>query len=619
MAPKSVDAHVAGLLTKQGLNKDGFELLHDYAPRSRGKEHSPYARFYKDRKSNKRVMVVSILPHVTADGHKIECGWIRTDGKYLSKTNLFSAIVDGTQIKVTALSDQPSGSKQGDFVQWNPQLYLDNVEQTRGKPTLLTTDPINADYSENTLEWDYGICKRRIRIIEGRIRERWVFTSNPHGEVKIKHNHTGALTLKMGVFKISDDVELVPASVFGRAQYPFEVAASPETFYPDPHVESTSVDGAVLYQQNNTAWSTLRNGAGSGVDDDQANGEIIKFTTGTTLFYNIWRSIFLFDTSGLPDDAAISAATFSVRGYYKDDFNSATPDINVYKSTPFSNIALQADDYVDIGTVALSSVITYGSWNTAGYNDFALNDVDTDDFGYIKKTAGDPITKLGCRNANYDVALTTPPSGGSDKTSRLNGYFSEQGGGSQPKLVVTYTEITNVEITVPLADTVNGATLVPTFVRDMSFAVPLASTVNGAVLTPVLTIEPTINVPLADTINGAVIVPTFVLDMKPTVPLADTVNSAGIAPAMALDTKFAVPLADTINGATLTPTFVRDTKVTVPLATTAIVAISPAIQPHRPWVINRSGLDDDYDTTHTRSGLDDDYSAVRPRSGKSSY
>ncbi len=180
-------------------------------------------------------------------------------------------------------------------------------------------------------------------------------------------------------------------------------------------------------------------------------------------------------------------------------------------------------------------------------------------------------------------------------------------------------EATHVEITVPLADTVNGATLVPTFVRDMSFAVPLASTLNGAVLTPVVAIEPIINVPLA-TIDCAGIIPTMVRDMKPAIPLADTVNGAVIAPAMALDTKFAVPLADTINGATLTPTFVRDTKVTVPLATTtAIVAISPAIQPPRPWVINRSGLDDDYDTTHTRSGLDDDYGAVRPRSGKSSY
>ena len=184
----------------------------------------------------------------------------------------------------------------------------------------------------------------------------------------------------------------------------------------------------------------------------------------------------------------------------------------------------------------------------------------------------------------------------------------------------TPSEATHMLIDVPLADTVNGATLVPTFVRDMSFAVPLASTVNGAVLTPVLTIEPTINVPLADTINGAVIAPTFVLDMKPAIPLADTINGAGIVPALVLDMIFAIPLADTVNGATLVPTFVRDTKVTIPLATTiAIVAISPAIQPPRPWVINRSGLDDDYDTTRTRSGLDDDYGAVRPRSGKSSY
>ncbi len=177
----------------------------------------------------------------------------------------------------------------------------------------------------------------------------------------------------------------------------------------------------------------------------------------------------------------------------------------------------------------------------------------------------------------------------------------------------------DILIDVPLADTVNGAGIVPAFVRDMSFAVPLAGTVNAVGVVPVIAIEPIINVPLA-TIDCAGIIPTMVRDMKPAIPLADTVNGAGIVPALVLDMIFAIPLADTINGAVIAPTLAIGSNLAVPLATTiAIVAISPAIQPPRPWVISRSGLDDDYDTTHTRLGLDDDYSAVRPRSGKSSY
>ena len=134
------DTHLIDLLKKQGIDKDYVELSQDYAPRSLGKEHSPYARFYKDRKSNKKVMVVSILPHVTADGHKIECGWLPIGNKYHSKINLFKAIVRGRQIKVTTLSDQPDGRKKNDSVTWNPQLFLNGIEQSHGNVTLLQMD-----------------------------------------------------------------------------------------------------------------------------------------------------------------------------------------------------------------------------------------------------------------------------------------------------------------------------------------------------------------------------------------------------------------------------------------------------------------------------------------------
>lgn len=445
---KVTDVHLAELLTKQGIDKDYMELFHDYAPRSKGKEYSPYARFYKDRKSNKRVMVVSVLPHCTADGHKIECGWYLSGGKYYSKANLFSAIIDGKQIKVTCLSDQPHGAKKNDWVQWNPQLFLNNVEQTCGEATLLTTDPINAGYFENTLEWDYGICKRRIRIIEGRIREKWVFASNPNGEIRIKHNHIGNYRLRLLSYKVNDDEELIPPSVFNEAEYPFEVMASPETFHPDPHVENTSVDGSVnqhQYVSPGDTWGDIRDGAGNGFVDATAT-DLVGVTAFNAIgdkWRNLSRLIILFDTSGLPDLAEISGAVFSLYGQTKLDALSITPNINVYKSTPFSNIALQNDDFVDVGAVALCATpITYAGWDTAGYNNFTLLDVDTDDFGYIPV---DGVTKLGCRNVNYDVA-DIEPNWIQGQTSWLIAYMAEQGNTTKdPKLVVTYTAPTHYE------------------------------------------------------------------------------------------------------------------------------------------------------------------------------
>lgn len=439
---KKPNAHLASLLVKQGMDKDYVELWHDYAPRSRGKEYSPYARFYKDRKSNKRVMVVSILPHCTADGRKIECGWLFAGGKYYSKANLFSAIVDGKQIQVTALSDQPHGAKKNDRVTWQPQLFLNGIEQTCGEATLLTTDPINAGYFENTIEWDYGICKRRIRIIEGRIREKWLFAENPNGEVRIKHNHTGNYRLRLLTCKINDDEELIPAPVFDEAEYPLEVMASPETFYPDPHVEDTSVDGQVTHKGSQLAWATIVAGVGTEANDTAASAGYVLFYSDPTSGWNeLSRAICLFNTDGLPNDVNVTGVVLSIYGSDKADGNSCAPAINVYSSDPASNVALVGGDFDSLGTEALASAIAHAAFNIAGYNNFTLIDVNSDNFAtnadgtYINKEG---VTKLGLRDSLYDVTGDDPNRVGGQYTY-LSAYFADQGGTTRdPKLVVTY-------------------------------------------------------------------------------------------------------------------------------------------------------------------------------------
>ena len=213
------DSAVLRELAKQGIDKDFVEFYQDYSPcfdpvtREYRKEHSPCAKFYRDLKSNKRFMVTSALPKITADGTKIEVGWFLSDGKYCSKPNNFLAVVDKKRITVTCLADQVSGTKKDDSATWQPQLFLDGEEQSCGTTTLLKDDPTPAEFTNNVLEWDYGICKRRIRIIEGRIRERWIFASNPNGEVRIKHNFSGNLPIQLGGYAINSDEELVPANL----------------------------------------------------------------------------------------------------------------------------------------------------------------------------------------------------------------------------------------------------------------------------------------------------------------------------------------------------------------------------------------------------------------------
>ncbi len=237
------DEFVKKQLAEQGIDWRFVEFWHDYAPRSKGKEYSPHTKFYRDLKSGKHIGVLSGLPMVKPDGQKIEVGWVYDKGEYYSKPNLFSANVEGKQVKLTCLSDQPTGAKKGNKATYKPQLFIDGVEIINGsKPILLPVDPVNSSYKENTLEWAYGtISKRRIRIIEGHYWDKFFILSHPHGRVSVKNNIDGNLKLRLGVatdaaglpLKVSviGDEETIEASEFDNAVFPVEIGAS-QTFYP---------------------------------------------------------------------------------------------------------------------------------------------------------------------------------------------------------------------------------------------------------------------------------------------------------------------------------------------------------------------------------------------------
>ena len=453
---KLTDSHIAGLLTKQGIDPRFVGLKQDYASRSLGKEHSPYARFWEDPVSHKRIMEVGILPRVTNAGFFIVPKFRQSGNKFISEENCFGVEVrNDKSIRATCVNDQPNGRKRGDWAEWRPQVFLDGVEQTCGKPVWLETDHINPNYHFNVLEYDYGFCKRRIRIIEGRFRDRITLTSNPNTEVRVANNATGNMRLKFGsrdrmgdpIGRVIGDTEIISKEELASARYPITIGASPETFYPDAHVENSSVDGVTTHNEAEVTWATILAGAGTSADDSVtgAHQGYYRADGSTDKWLQLTRNIYLFDTSGISAIATVTGAVFSLYGYEKADTLSASPDYNVYKSTPFSNVALQADDYVDVGSTALCATpITYAAFDDAGYNNMTLTDVDTDDFGYISLTS---VTKLGCRGVTHDVDGGTP-NWISNHLCYMSTYTADQGNtGSDPKLVVTY-----IIAGVPVAD-----------------------------------------------------------------------------------------------------------------------------------------------------------------------
>lgn len=452
-AKKVTDLVLLSALGKQGIDKDYVEFVRGYAPRSIGKEHSPYAKFYRDLKSNKRFMVASSLPMVKPDGKKIEVGFTSIPtGGFRSKANLFLCEVAGKEVTLTCLSDQPDGSKEGERVAWRPQLFLDGSEINGGQPTLLPTDPTGGNYRENTLEWSYGICKRRIRIIEGRFRERWIFGSNPHGTVRIKHNFDGSLKLRLGSARDAEgnplrvsvigDEEIVEASEFDKAVFPVQVGAT-ATYYPDADPETNTFDG--YWGSVNAAgdsWADIRNGIneyGNDADDDIYPCYIRGYDN--TYWRNLTKANYGFDVSPL-NFAVILATTLYLYGFGKSDGLSCNPDTNVYSSSPASNttaLGNEAADWDNVGsTPYCDTPIDHDTWNTGTpgtSNDFVFNAAG---IAAIQAAAdGSTVVNLGMRNAKHDVADSPPAV--SAAFSHMTSWSADKGTDHRPKLIVTYT------------------------------------------------------------------------------------------------------------------------------------------------------------------------------------
>ncbi len=205
------------------------------------------------------------------------------------------------------------------------------------------------------------------------------------------------------------------------------------TVYPAAGATSP-VDGRVGRDGVDEAFSTIIGGAGNSSDALSASQWFMYLGASSTTnqFIRNWRSIFLFDTSGLTSAAIISAATLSLEGNAKLNEHGGSPTFEVVASTPAANDNLANADYGQLGAVSFSSM-AYASFSIAGYNDFSLN---ASGIANISKTG---ISKFGCKNG-WDLAGSFGGTWGATNVLSFTGYFADQTGTtSDPKLVVTYT------------------------------------------------------------------------------------------------------------------------------------------------------------------------------------
>jgi len=213
-----------------------------------------------------------------------------------------------------------------------------------------------------------------------------------------------------------------------------------EPFYPEPHPEITSIDGSVSQRYvgpgEGVDWATIIAEAGNLPEGHltSINAPNIKADSTANQWIINARGIFLFNTSSLPDTCTIVKAVFSLYGWYKlDQFTIPLAiDVNVYSSNPAENFNVVGADYATLGSIPFCDTpITFDDWNITGRNYFVLNAAGR---AAIPTTG---ITKLGTRNANYDVAGIAP-NWESGKGAQMIAWAAEQGDPYKPKLVITY-------------------------------------------------------------------------------------------------------------------------------------------------------------------------------------
>lgn len=210
------------------------------------------------------------------------------------------------------------------------------------------------------------------------------------------------------------------------------------TTYPDPDPEVTTVDGEVRRDGVDEAFSTIRNGAGTGNADTTAAANYVTLAASTTTdqFSALRHSYFLYDTTPLGGGANISAVDLSLWGNGFKDANLGTTPIHIASSNPASNTGLANGDYLLVGRVSFAS-ITNAAWSTAGvYNVFGLN---ASGIANIDRTG---ISKFSAQ-LGWDLDGAFTGTWSSSAQNFFQGQYADTAGLTQdPRLQVTYTIVT---------------------------------------------------------------------------------------------------------------------------------------------------------------------------------
>jgi hypothetical protein len=208
----------------------------------------------------------------------------------------------------------------------------------------------------------------------------------------------------------------------------------------DTYNPSTSFeDGRVFRTGNDETWAAQQGGNGQGAQQGSADpgNEWCQIQTSTTSdqWAQCIRGIAQFDTSAIPDDSIIDAATLGLYVVSVDQ-TIAGQSVNIVSAPTGDPATLASADYQTMGSTQVATAITLASMTTGAFNTFTLN---SDGRALVSITG---VTKLGVRFVS-DIT-NSPPTWASNVGAAFNcRWHTTAGGVSKPVLTVTFSSISS--------------------------------------------------------------------------------------------------------------------------------------------------------------------------------
>ena len=371
---------------------------------------------------------ITTLPQYLDDLEtKIDPIWTEKGDAFICGANLFNATVSGTIVHV---------EKDGYIMEWNPSVMADykQIKVNNPKP-IIVNDLYNKNYVNNTLMWDYGICKRYIRVIEGLLQEIYIFDKSPDCNVTIYDNLKKDTGFKGKREAVAFDANGTSIDMGIMKSISKDQFNNPDIVYPitiDPDISyTTSASDGYLDQADGdfTSYSTCRTDSTS--SDISYTGTVsyvgqYKSTGGD---YNIYRSFLYFDTSDIGDGVTISSASLFL--YFNNEGTGA--DFNIIVQTGTSSTY----PHDPMTTSDFNYTLYTGSGGSLSTIDLPLEEyseieLNATGYGWINKTGN---TKF-CLRSEEDINNSAPTN-----YERVRYTTYEYGTGYQPYLEVTYTII----------------------------------------------------------------------------------------------------------------------------------------------------------------------------------